>query len=152
VPCDARLDREEPVRADHLGLALERERVDGLRDDRIPREVERLLADEDLAGGRGLLEPGGGVHGVAGDEVLTRRGVAGDDGAGVHADPRLERQGPLALEVQALAEGRGPGDVTEHDRDGLAHLASTWRRGEQVRAALGAEFGPVGVLVAAVLG
>ena len=52
------------------------ERLDGLGLDRLPREPQRPLAEEDLAGPRSLLEPGGDVDRVTRREPL--RG-AGDD-------------------------------------------------------------------------
>ena len=50
----------------------------------------RRLADQDLHRRRVLLEPGGGVHGVAGHQALSAGHVAGDDLAGVHTGPVLQ--------------------------------------------------------------
>jgi len=71
APCPAgRLgnDVQQPHRADRLRLALQLERPGVLGDDRRADELVGRLADQDLARPRGLLEPGGDVHRVAGDE------------------------------------------------------------------------------------
>jgi hypothetical protein len=62
-----------PERLDGLRLALERERLDHLELDRIAHEQARLATDEDLPGARRLLESGGDVDRVAGDESLAPR-------------------------------------------------------------------------------
>ena len=80
---------QETVGHKRLRLAPEPERLDRLDLNRIAGEADRLLADQDLARLRGLLEPGGDVDGVAGGEPLLG---AGDDLAGVHADAELERE------------------------------------------------------------
>ena len=82
-----------------FGLALELERLDRLDLDGRPHELVGELADEDLVGRRGLLQAGGGVDRVAGDEALTGAGVAGHDLAGVHADAHGELDAPAALEL-----------------------------------------------------
>ena len=61
-------DPEQPVGADRLTLPLEDERRGLLRIDRPAYEPVGLLADQDLAGLGGLLEPCRDVDGVAGDE------------------------------------------------------------------------------------
>ena len=79
---------QQTERLDGLRLPLERERLDRLDTHRIPYEEPRLGADEDLARGGRLLEPGGDVDGVAGDEGLA---LAADDHlARVDPDPRFE--------------------------------------------------------------
>ena len=65
----------------------------------VPHERERGGADQDLARRRRLLEPGGDVDGIAGDERLA---LAGDDLARVHAGAERER------DRQLLAERRQP--------------------------------------------
>ena len=57
------------------------------------------VAEQDLRGRRSLLEPGGGVDGVTGDEALTRRRVAGDDLAGINAGAVANRDAPTLLEL-----------------------------------------------------
>ena len=57
----------------------------------------RRLADEHFAGGGRLLQARRDIDGVAGHEGLLGR--AGDDLAGVHADPCRERDAVLALEL-----------------------------------------------------
>ena len=52
---------------------------------------ERVLAEQDLARARSLLEPGGDVDRVARDERVA---LACDDRAGVHADPSVEPELP----------------------------------------------------------
>ena len=56
-------------------------------------------SEEHLLLARGLLEPGGDVHGVPGDEALVRGRVAGDDLPGVHAGADREPHAPVALEL-----------------------------------------------------
>ena len=79
----------QPVRRDGFGLALQLERLDRLGLDRVAHEGERLVADQDLARLRGLLEAGGDVDGVAGGEALLG---SGHDLAGVDADAGLHAQ------------------------------------------------------------
>ena len=74
--------------ANRLRLALGRDRIGRLRPDRVAGQPIGLRTDQDLAGRGRLLETGGGVDGVAGHERLPGRGIARDDLAGVHADPR----------------------------------------------------------------
>ena len=57
-----------------------------------------FVPDEDAAGRGVLLEPGGDVDGVAGDERLPGRRVPGDDLTGVHADAHLEPDASIAPE------------------------------------------------------
>ena len=59
--------------------------ADGVGDQRPGR-----LADQHLARAGRLLEARRHVHGVADDQRLARRGVAGEHVAGVHADPGLD--------------------------------------------------------------
>ena len=59
---------DQPERGERLRLALDIERRDRLGDHGVPDEAEGLLADQDGARLRGLLQAGGDVHGVAGDE------------------------------------------------------------------------------------
>ena len=83
----------------------------------------RLRAEEDLARGGRLLQPGGDVDGVAGDQPLGR---PADDLPGIDADPSLElelAQGSLHLLRHAhgaqrvvLAHNRH----AEHGDDGVA--------------------------------
>ena len=72
-PSDARPgDRPAPARA----LPFSVQRLDELDLDGVAHEPVRELADEDLAGGRGLLEASGDVDRVAGDEALSGGRVA----------------------------------------------------------------------------
>ena len=72
---------------DRLCLSLECERLDLLHLDRVAHERERRRAEQDLAGLRRLLEPGGDVDGVARRQPLLG---ACDHLAGVDADPSLD--------------------------------------------------------------
>ena len=67
------------------------ERGHRLDRDGVADEADRRVADEDLAGGRGRLEPLRDDDGVAGGERIALRRVAGEDlarvDAGAHADP-----------------------------------------------------------------
>ena len=78
----------------------------GRRPDRLANEPESLFADEDYRRRRGLLEPCGDVHRVAGRDPLFG---AGDDLAGVDADAELEPSAVALLELgvqlgEAVAE------------------------------------------------
>ena len=117
----------ESIRGDRLLLALGRDRLRRLRPDRVTGQSEGLRADEDLAGSGRLLETGRGVDGIPGHQHLSGRGIARDDLARVHADPRRERDAAVALEflvevLQPVAHlHRGPnrakGIVLMHVRD-----------------------------------
>ena len=90
----------QPVRGDGFGLALQLERLDRLGLDRVTRRGPASLAEQDLAGLRGLLQAGGDVDRVAGGEPLLR---SGDDLAGVHADASLDAE--LGQRVAHLDRG-----------------------------------------------
>ena len=103
-----------------LGLPLQRKRLDALDLDRVAGERERPLAEQDLARAGRLLEPGGDVDRVAGRQPLAGVSLSGHDLAGVDADPRLERDAVVALEI---AVQRG---------EPLAHLVRRANRAERV--------------------
>jgi hypothetical protein len=94
-----RAHRGEPVRRHALRLPLQLERLDGLNVDEVAHEPMRELAEEHLACTGGLLEPGGDVDRVAGDEPLPAGRVARDDLARVHARAVDEPDAVAALEV-----------------------------------------------------
>ena len=77
-------------------------------------------ADQDLAGCRRLLQAGGDVDRIARHERLSGGGVARDDVAGVHADPRRDRHAAVAFEL--LVQGC----------EGVAHLDRGPDRPERV--------------------
>ena len=85
--------------ADGLALALEREVGQRLRDHRAPDALERGLAEQDLAGARGLLQPGCDVDRVAGRQSFLG---AGDDLTGV--DPRAQREGRAEVALELLVQ------------------------------------------------
>jgi hypothetical protein len=104
APCRASashtsLHADEAVGRDRLGLALQLERLDLLDLDAVLDEPVRQLAEQDLALAGGLLEAGGDVDGVACDEPLAGRGVAGDDLARVDAGAVRELHAVDALQV-----------------------------------------------------
>ena len=80
-------------------LALHGQLVARLEQHRVVDKAARVVADEDLAGARGLFEPLGDVDRVAGDEHLSTGAVAGDDLAGVDADADADWHAELALEL-----------------------------------------------------
>jgi hypothetical protein len=91
VPCKRRSpgdDLKQPKGFDRIRLPLEGEWLDGLDLDGIAHEQTRLGTDERLPRGGRLLEAGGDVDGVAGDERLALS--ADDDLARVDADAGLE--------------------------------------------------------------
>ena len=87
-------DRDQPICRHSLQLALELERSDLLDLDGLADEAIGQLADQDLVGRRRLLEPRRGIHGIAGDESLPARRVAGHDLARVHAGAVGEPDAP----------------------------------------------------------
>jgi len=97
-------DAEEPEAGHRVALALQGERRHRFDGDRVADELPGPLADEDLAGVRRLLQPGGHVHGVADDHVLATDGVADHHLPGVHPGPQRQPhpQGRLQLGVQLL--------------------------------------------------
>jgi hypothetical protein len=137
----ALLDREDSKGRDGRALALQCERLDRLRVDRIADEPVRRFADEDLTGSGGLLEALGDVDGVARNEGFT---ATRDDLASVEPDPELERHTriPLELLVQrqqgsaelvrsthgaervVLVQGRDPEDGHDGVADELLHRAA----------------------------
>jgi hypothetical protein len=98
----AGIDLEQAVCEDGIARPFEGKRRERLDPDRVPCKPERLLPDEDLAGGRRPLEPLGDVHCGAGDEGVLAGRVAGDDLAGVDAGAHLDADpdGTLELVVQ----------------------------------------------------
>jgi hypothetical protein len=62
-------------------------------------ELVGRLAEQNLALGRGLFQPGGHVDRVAGDQALPEAGVPRDDLAGVDARAIGETRAPDALEL-----------------------------------------------------
>jgi hypothetical protein len=88
-----------PVRAERsqrLRLALRDERRDRLGVDRAPDEPVRRVAQKCLTGRGTLFEPRGHVDRVPDSEGVA---LADDDLAGVHADPALDSDSPVALEL-----------------------------------------------------
>src|SRR5581483_2066831 len=97
---------EQPVGRDRLGLPLDLQRLDALGVDRAMDQLVRTLAEQHLAGTRGLLEPRGDVDGVAGDERLAARRVSRHDFARVDAD--AQRDPPSELSLEPLVQRRQP--------------------------------------------
>ena len=79
---------DQPMRRDGVGLAFQAE-LERLGRDRVPHEPQRVVPEEDLPGTRSLFQARGDVHRITSDESAP---LAGDDGAGVDADPGLEPQ------------------------------------------------------------
>ena len=93
----------ERLRHDRLGLAL---RVDRECRPELEGAVHRLGgsgADDGRTGLRRLLEPGGNVDRVAGDERAALARLPCDDLTGVHADAELEP--PVEHRLEALLHG-----------------------------------------------
>ncbi len=107
-----------------LGLALGGERLDRIRDHGVADEAVGRLAKQRRAWLRALLQAGGYIDGVAG---CKRVAFAGDDLARVDADPALDPDAPVSLELlvqldegRAHVGGRTHGAqrvVLVHDRD-----------------------------------
>ena len=94
-------DRDEPVGRHPLRLALQLQRLDRLDLDRVADEPIGQVAEQDLAGRRGLLEARRHVDRVAGGQALARGGVAGHHLTGVDAGAVGEGHAP--------ASARAPG-------------------------------------------
>jgi hypothetical protein len=62
---------QQPERWHALLLAPQRERIDRLDVDGVFDQAIRRVPEEHLSGRRGLLQPGGDVHGVACNEALA---------------------------------------------------------------------------------
>ena len=60
-----RNDPDQTKRGHGIGLALERERLDCLDVEGVPSQLERLLAQQDLAGSGSLFESSCDIDGVA---------------------------------------------------------------------------------------
>ena len=98
---------EQPEGGQRLRLALRRDRRDRLDRDGVPHEPVGRLAEQHLARRGRLLEPGGDVDRVAEHDRVARGehlapgSVAGDDLAGVDADPHRDP----SVERRASAPG-----------------------------------------------
>jgi hypothetical protein len=109
--------RPEPGGCDRGRLPLQLERLEGVCLDRAAHELERRLADQDLARRRRLLQPGGDVESVSRGQALLR---TGDHLAGVDPDPSLDPElgeglahlecGPAGADRIVLVDGRNAED------------------------------------------
>ena len=126
---DRRAAREPPGRVDEpLDLPHAKRPPLPLRLDRPVRaqanraldEPAGLRADDDAARRRRGLEPGGRVDGVAGDEPVAGDTVDARDLAGVDADPELEADTEVVLELAVQLGHR------------VAHLDGRAHRAERV--------------------
>jgi hypothetical protein len=113
VAADERRARPDPLGAGALGPPRWKRVGKALRVDRIglpnvggPACPGGALADEDLAGCGGLLQPGGGVHRLAGDRQVATA-IGGEDLAGLDPHPH----------GQALIHGAHP----LHEREPRGH-------------------------------
>ena len=97
---------DEPIRRDGFCLALQCERRDLLDVDLVASQAVGQVAEDDLAGPCGLLEPRRGIDGVAGDQPLAGRGVAGDHLTGVDADVVVQLE-PHCSRNDRLSSGQG---------------------------------------------
>ena len=105
---------------DVLALAPEGERAERAGADPVLDEPVGLLAKQDLARLRRLLQARGDVERVAASDRLPRRRVADDDFAGVDPHPRTESDAPAGLELAVQALER------------LAHLAGGPHSAERI--------------------
>ena len=106
-PVSGSADADEAIGRHGLRFPLQGERLDLLDLDVVADERVRECADEDLALPRRLLQPGGDVHGVTGDEPLAARRIARHDLSRVHAGAvgQLHPVHLLELGVQVLERG-----------------------------------------------
>ncbi len=91
--------RQQPIRWDALGLALQLERLNRLHLHGIPDQAIGGFSDQDLTLGRGLLQTGGNVHGVAGDQPLPAGDIARDHFPSVHSGPVGQPHPPAPLKL-----------------------------------------------------
>ena len=92
--------RSRRYAANSIRLSLESERLDRLDLDLVLSELERLPAEQDLAGGGRLLETCGDIDRIARREPLPRRRLTCHHLAGVDTKPRFEANAELALELR----------------------------------------------------
>lgn len=90
-----------------------------------------------------VRDPEDGHHGIA-DELLHGSAVPLQHHA--HLIEVAGHERAQGLGVESLTQRGGAGDVAEHHRDCLAHLACARGRAREVRRALQAELRPVRVL------
>lgn len=86
------VQRDDTICDDRLRLAFQLERLDAICDERPSSEPVGGRPDQDLAHRRGLLEPCGGVHRVAGRDCAGCWRHADDDLACGDPDPHIEPQ------------------------------------------------------------
>ena len=87
-----------------FGDPLQRQAGDRLGTDGVAHEPQGRLAEQNLARPGHLFQPSGEVDGLAGDEPLAGRGVAGHDLARGDTRPRREphAEGPLELVIETV--------------------------------------------------
>ncbi len=90
---------EQPVRHHAIALAFHDQGLERLGANRVSREHEGLLPDEDLAGRRRALEPLRHDYDVTADERVVARRIAGDHFPAVHALANLDMSAMRALEL-----------------------------------------------------
>ena len=83
---------------------LERIRIDPLGSHGVAHEPLGLLVEQDLARVSGLLQPGGDVDRVSGDQRSSRR--TGHHVPGVHSGPERDGDVPVALELVSQLQKR----------------------------------------------
>jgi hypothetical protein len=113
-------DRHEPIRPERFRLALDRHGRDRCDRDRSAEQAVGRVRDDDVAGRRGLLQPGGRVRGVADHQTSIGREDGPRDQTGVDAGPGREDHAVPLLEP--VVEGS----------EGLAHLQRGARGPERV--------------------
>ena len=95
----AGIDLEQAVRQDGLAPPFEGERVERLGPDRVPCEPERLLPDEDLAGGRRTPSSRSAMFTASPLTKVVAGRTAGDDFAAVDADAHVDADADSTLEL-----------------------------------------------------
>jgi hypothetical protein len=95
-------DVQEPISGNGVRLAFQRKRLGGVDGQGVTNESIRLLAEEDLARFRGLLEAGGDVDGIAARIEVACGRVADDDLARV--DACADGQGDATLPRQLFVQ------------------------------------------------
>ena len=156
-PDGDRIHLQDPIRRQGLALALQRERLQRVGQDRVTHEAIGGLADQDLARPGSLLEPRRDVHGIAGAELGRRTRLGDHDLPGVQPDTDLDLDAvcvpefPVERGERSLHVGGGP---NRPEGIVLADLRHAEHRQHGVtdelldRAAVALDHGPHGVEVA----
>jgi hypothetical protein len=113
-------DLEEPPHGLLSLEPVEGQRLGRLGLDHVRHQLVRLVAEQDLSGARGLLQPLGQVDRLAGELLVQRGGVAYQHIAGVDAQPDDEVESAFPAELLGQSgEGRPELADGQHGAQGV---------------------------------